>query len=435
MSMKRVPETLAGSPAEKTARGHSEAGQSPEVPDSKRRLTMGRETKIGVSVILILLCVLAGVVAMRMTRSKQKNLVAAITTPEPPRPEARPEPPRPSPTTLLPAGDTKPSGWTVASDSKPTMPPPKPPVASFMPDPTLAGSRPMHHRPLGQMPPANAPASNPLTASTPPSPPAPPTPPAVAAAPPRPALPPMSGPGPGDPRPLGGATTLNIAVGQAGPPSAEPGTRYPLGPPPTTYASGRHTYGGPPEPTPAMRTVSLPVGGDPIPDRRPVERVQPGGSYKVQPGDNYWKISEKLYGNGAYFKALAEHNRDRNLRDDRLLPGATLSAPEVSELEQKYADLCPKASHRRPPGARFAQVNAGGRLAGRPTYRVSAGDTLYDIAKHELGNPARWGEIYQLNREVLGEDYDYLSPGLELVLPEGPRRDSLTRRPEEGLRR
>lgn len=397
---------------------------------------MGKETKIGVSVILILLCVLAGVVAMRMTRSKEKNLVAALTAPEPPRSEPRPEPPpRPSPTTLLPASDPKTSGWSVASDPRPTSPPPKP-TTSFMPD-SLTGPRPsMRHHSLGQTPPGMMSSSGPNGASSPSS-----SPPGMAPMPtmvadtPRPPSPPMPGPGPGEPRPLGGATTLNIAVGQSGPPSGDPGPRYGMGSPPMTYASGRHPYGGPPEPPPAMRSGSLSMAGDPPPERRPVERVQPGGTYKVQPGDNYWKISEKLYGTGAFFKALAEHNRDRNLRDDRLQPGAVLSAPEASQLAEKYADMCPKASHHRPPGARFAQVSSGGRLAGRSTYKVEAGDTLFDIAKHELGNPARWGEIYQLNRDLLGDDYDYLSPGLELVLPDGPRRDTLTRRPDDGVRR
>jgi nucleoid-associated protein YgaU len=236
-----------------------------------------------------------------------------------------------------------------------------------------------------------------------------------------------------------GSSTMSIAVAQSDPaPPPGPGPHYGSGrygsmsPPPMTYASGRRDYGGPPEPPPSLRN---PVAADAIPERRPVEREQPGGTYKVVPGDNYWKISEKLYGTGAYFKALAEHNRDHNLRDDRLQPGAKIEAPEVAELEKKYADLCPKASHHRGPGSRFAQVSSSGRMAGRRTYKVEAGDTLYDIAKHELGNPARWGEIYQLNREVLGEDYDYLPRGLELALPEGGRRDTLTQRPDDSLRR
>ena len=35
------------------------------------------------------------------------------------------------------------------------------------------------------------------------------------------------------------------------------------------------------------------------------------GKYEVQPNDSYWTISERLYGTGAYFKALTQHNRGR----------------------------------------------------------------------------------------------------------------------------
>ena len=39
-----------------------------------------------------------------------------------------------------------------------------------------------------------------------------------------------------------------------------------------------------------------------------------------------------------------------------------------------------------------------------PTYRVHtvvAGDSLYRIARNHLGRGARWGEIYELNRDII----------------------------------
>ena len=51
-------------------------------------------------------------------------------------------------------------------------------------------------------------------------------------------------------------------------------------------------------------------------------------------------------------------------------------------------------------------------------YTVEDGDTLFEIARHELGKPSRWAEIYDLNRDVLGNDFDYLRPGIELILPD-----------------
>ncbi|MFW6159331.1 MAG: LysM peptidoglycan-binding domain-containing protein, partial [Planctomycetota bacterium] len=72
----------------------------------------------------------------------------------------------------------------------------------------------------------------------------------------------------------------------------------------------------------------------------------PDGTYEVQPNDNFWKISEKLYGTGGYFKALVAHNRDRVERPDRLQVGQVLDAPDVAELEADHPDLCPKPEHR-----------------------------------------------------------------------------------------
>jgi nucleoid-associated protein YgaU len=385
--------------------------------------------------------VLAGVVAMRMTCNKEKSLATAIAVPEVGKrvAESMKSPPPSGPTTLVAASGPKPGGWASVSDlgSRGTSGPsaPKPPEMSYMPDPSLAGSRHgMHLTPPPTLSSAPAPTGTTLAlrptmpADTPPSLPVPP-----ADNPFRTAYSVNSAP---DTGPVGGAVGRHHRYPMES--SGSTATAAPSPPPPSqfTYTAGR--YGSPPEPGPAMRSVSMPMAPPPNipPERQPVERVTPGGTYKVQPSDNYWRISEKLYGTGAYFKALAEHNRDHIGRDDRLLPGTTLDAPTAAQLEEKYSGLCPKASHQRPPaGARIANVSSGARLAGRRTYKVEAGDTLYDIAKHELGNPGRWGEIYQINRDVLGEDYDYLSPGLELVLPEGSRRDTLTRNPDGMLRR
>jgi nucleoid-associated protein YgaU len=54
---------------------------------------------------------------------------------------------------------------------------------------------------------------------------------------------------------------------------------------------------------------------------------------------------------------------------------------------------------------------------------VIAGDTLPEIARRELGQAERWQEIYELNRDKLGDDPARLFPGLRLSLPEiGPQR-------------
>ena len=86
----------------------------------------------------------------------------------------------------------------------------------------------------------------------------------------------------------------------------------------------------------------------------------------------------------------------------------------------------------------LASSSAGslGLRPGQRVYVVVQGDTLTQIAKHELGNLGRWGEIAELNREQLGDDYNFLVPGTELILPgTATSAGTLTHRPEPGSRR
>jgi nucleoid-associated protein YgaU len=159
------------------------------------------------------------------------------------------------------------------------------------------------------------------------------------------------------------------------------------------------------------------------------------GKYTVQPNDNYWIVSQKVYGDGGYFKAIYEHNRLRYPRADKLQVGDVLDVPHTSVLHERYADLCPK--QRKVPPARNTLVPASTRhRVGERVYVVGEGDTLFDIARYELGKATRWAEIYELNRDVLGEEFDYLRPGTELVLPHAGRdAESVTRSRENGLQR
>ena len=56
------------------------------------------------------------------------------------------------------------------------------------------------------------------------------------------------------------------------------------------------------------------ASGEPV-EERPVGRRSETDSYVVEPNDNFWRISQKVYGTGAYFKALEQHNRGRGRID------------------------------------------------------------------------------------------------------------------------
>ena len=166
--------------------------------------------------------------------------------------------------------------------------------------------------------------------------------------------------------------------------------------------------------------------------------------YVVQPNENYWVISKHLYGTGAYFKALYELNRKQHPRADRLKTGDVILAPSVEVLAHRFPDLCPTPKHHQAltQSQQHGSVHAVSQQhmpAGSRVYVVEEGDTLFDIARYELGKASRWSEIYDLNRQVLGDDMDYLRPGTQLVLPNaaghGEEADAITQRPADAFRR
>ena len=169
--------------------------------------------------------------------------------------------------------------------------------------------------------------------------------------------------------------------------------------------------------------------------RAAITAITPTGkSYTVEPNDNYWVISEKVYGTGGYFKALEHHNRQRFPRGDLLRTGDVIDTPSTEALAASYPSLCPRADHVPAPRSTATLSSQRGAAGGR-TYVVEEGDTLFDIARYELGKATRWAEIYQLNRDQIGADFNHLRPGTQLVLPDDASGDSFTRRASPGIQR
>jgi len=57
------------------------------------------------------------------------------------------------------------------------------------------------------------------------------------------------------------------------------------------------------------------------------------------------------------------------------------------------------------------------REVGTRRYYVQQGDSLYAIADAKLGTGARWSEIYEMNKAVIGADPSRLKVGVALTLP------------------
>jgi nucleoid-associated protein YgaU len=151
-----------------------------------------------------------------------------------------------------------------------------------------------------------------------------------------------------------------------------------------------------------------------------------GEKYVVEPNDNFWTISRKRYGAGRFYMALAKHNQ-HIISDPRMMkPGVVILTPDVAVLEQRYADVIPKAgpmdtssSTMTTQSRKSSNTELPGYFVdgdGSPMYRIGESDTLTGIAKSHLGRTSRWVQILEMNRNVL-RDGNELKIGTVLRLP------------------
>jgi nucleoid-associated protein YgaU len=164
-------------------------------------------------------------------------------------------------------------------------------------------------------------------------------------------------------------------------------------------------------------------GPDSAREGKPKETPLGPGEYRVKEGDILWSIAESQLGNGAHWQLIFEANKEV-LKDNpnRLKTGMVLSIPPKPEKKEKPAvDL----KGGKKPELKEEPVPA--ELAGKRTYRIKSGDSLWKIAEKELGNGMKMDKIWEANKGRLKSKTD-LTVGTLIVLPEEsaepPRTDS-----------
>ncbi len=92
------------------------------------------------------------------------------------------------------------------------------------------------------------------------------------------------------------------------------------------------------------------------------------------------------------------------------------------ELAERKATLEAKAKEeaeelrKRGEAMKAAMQKAKEKAEGK-TYVVQGGDSLSKIAEAELGDSTRWTEIYELNKDIIGDNPNLIKPGQKLRLP------------------
>ena len=126
----------------------------------------------------------------------------------------------------------------------------------------------------------------------------------------------------------------------------------------------------------------------------------------VQKNDSYWKISERLYGNGKHWKVLVDANKD--VPPESMRPGIKILVPEFEPAA--VAKIKPTLA-----------VNAKGAKSERSTdgkhrvVKLEKGDYLYKVLR-KLKMTKRYREVLTLNGLTAAEASN-LQPGHRLKIP------------------
>lgn len=150
------------------------------------------------------------------------------------------------------------------------------------------------------------------------------------------------------------------------------------------------------DPPAAAPVVSAPREVDP-PAAEHVKPPPPTTVYTTRRGDSLWKIAQRVLGDGTRYTELVDLNRDvLGGRPDFLPFGLALRVPTLDDTQ---ADRSTRS------------------------YVVKEGETLWDIADRELGDPKRYGEIFDASTHIAQPhggrltDPDLILPGWTLTIP------------------
>ena len=126
--------------------------------------------------------------------------------------------------------------------------------------------------------------------------------------------------------------------------------------------------------------------------------------HRVQVGDTMASLAERYYGAPGLVGFLTASN-------PQLADPTRLQLGQVVLIPPRPTSAAAPPKTATPPVARAVTTTAV------KSYRVREGDSFYKIAGTQLGNSARWQEIYELNKPLVGDDPGRLKVGQLLVLP------------------
>lgn len=146
------------------------------------------------------------------------------------------------------------------------------------------------------------------------------------------------------------------------------------------------------------------AAGDAADDADAAEKAR---THEVATGESFSSIARKYYGDANLFSLIQDANP--NVDPARLNVGQVLQIPDRAAAEAE------RGSIRRTSTADAGENEETTSDDGLHTVR--SGETLSSIANKRFGRAALWEEIYELNRDVIGDSPANLKVGMTLKLP------------------
>jgi nucleoid-associated protein YgaU len=138
--------------------------------------------------------------------------------------------------------------------------------------------------------------------------------------------------------------------------------------------------------------------------------------YKAQAGDTVSRMASKFLGANSRTNRQAIINANPSLQEDpdKVIVGDTYAIPAAAQTA-----MAPSPSNATPTPS--SASNGRGSTGQEYFYTVQEGDSLWQIANDELGDPSAVDAIKELNQSVLkGKDHETVIPGMKLRLPSKP---------------
>jgi LysM repeat protein len=140
--------------------------------------------------------------------------------------------------------------------------------------------------------------------------------------------------------------------------------------------------------------------------------------YRAQDGDTVSEMAAKFMGENTRANRQAIIDANPSLQDDpdRVIVGKSYVIPVVGTSGRATVSNAEETNN-----------STGSAPSGAYYYTVKEGDSLWQIANDELGDPGALDAIKDLNSSILkGEQHDVVIPGMKLRLPAKPVADSNT---------